>query len=105
MAGDNAHHLDPQWGDLVMRELPAMYQAGRVTMHEDMRFVYAATFFAVGEQLKKGVTSAAIRQQTSRVLRSVDKSARPAREKEHFAALFARAVADAIAGRPPCVLH
>jgi hypothetical protein len=59
----------------------------------------------VGEELKRGAPPDAIREQTSQILRTIDETDRSTYDKEHFAALFARAVADAIEGRPPCMLH
>jgi hypothetical protein len=67
--------------------------------------VYASTFFAVGEELKRGATAQAIREQTSEILRYIDESDRSLYDKEQFAALFARAVDDALEGRAPCILH
>ncbi len=101
--GDSTTDIDPAWVDVFMKSLPAMYRTGVLTGNEE--FVYASTFFSVGEELKRGAPVAAIRRQTSQILRSVDETDRSAYEKEHFAALFARAVDDAIEGRPPCILH
>ena len=95
--------LDPIWVDVFMKTLPAMYRTGILAGNEE--FVYASTFFSVGEELKRGAPVDAVRQQTSRILRAVDETDRSAYEKEHFAALFARAVDDAIEGRPPSILH
>jgi hypothetical protein len=96
---------DPEWADVVMKLLPDLYRSGEVTGNDDCVFVYAATFAAVGVELKRGATAGAVREQTSRVLQYIDEMDRPAYDKEHFAALFARAVDDALAGRAPCVLH
>ena len=97
------HDIEPGWVDVVMKFLPKMYQTGVLTGNEE--FVYASTFFAVGEELKRGATAEAVREQTSQILRAIDGTDRSAYDKEHFAALFARAVDDALEGRPPCVLH
>jgi hypothetical protein len=97
--------IDPEWADVVMKILPTMFRLGGVTGGDDFVFVYANTFFAVGEELKRGVTAEMIREHAKRILRYIDDTDRPAYDKEHFAALFARAVDDAIEGRPPCVLH
>ncbi len=97
--------IDPAWADVVMKILPEMYRSGDVTGDDDSVFVYANTFFAVGAELKRGATAEAIREQTTQVLKYIDETDRPTYDKEHFAALFARAVDDAIEGRPPCVLH
>jgi len=97
------HDIDPGWVDVVMKFLPKMYRTGVLTGNEE--FVYASTFFAVREELKRGATAGAVRQQTSQILRSIDETDRSPYDKEHFAALFARAVDDALEGRLPCVLH
>jgi hypothetical protein len=97
------HDIDPACVDVVMKSLPQMYRTGVLTGNEE--FVYASTFFAVGEELKRGATAEAIRHQRSQILRSIDETDGSAYDKEHFAALFARAVDDALEGRPPCVLH
>ena len=99
------YDIDPEWIDVVMKVLPNMYRSGNVTGDDDSVFVYANTFFAVGMELKRGATVKAIREQTTRVLKYIDETDRPLYDKEHFAALFARAVDDAIEGRPPYVLH
>jgi hypothetical protein len=95
--------IDPRWVDVVMKSLPKMYRTGVLTGNEE--FVYASTFFSVGHELKRGATAGAIRQQRSQILRYIDESDRSPHDKEHFAALFARAVEDALEGRPPCILH
>jgi hypothetical protein len=102
---DPIHFVDPEWGDVVMKILPQMYRTGDVTGNDHCVFVYATTFAAVGVELKRGATVEEVREQTSRILRYIDETDRPAYDKEHFAALFARAVDDAIEGRAPCVLH
>jgi hypothetical protein len=94
---------EPRWVDVVMKTLPRMYRAG--DLHGNDEFVYATTFFAVGVELGRGATAQAIRLQRSRILRSIDETDRPAHDKEQFAAVFARAVDDALEGRPPCILH
>jgi hypothetical protein len=101
--GNSTSDIEPGWVDVVMKSLPAMYRTGVLTGNEE--FVYASTFFSVGEELKRGAPAEAIRQQTSQILRAIDEMDRSAYDKEHFAALFARAVDDAIEGRPPCILH
>jgi hypothetical protein len=106
MTTGNAIHdmaADPGWVDVAMKCLPRMYRTGVLTGNEE--FVYASTFFAVGEELKRGATSEAIREQASRILQYVDETDRSAYDKEYFAALFARAVDDALEGRSPCMLH
>jgi hypothetical protein len=100
-----AQIADPEWCDAVMRILPVMYRLGEVTGNDDSVFIYATTFFAVHEQLKRGATDAAVRLQRSRILEYVDRTDRSDRDKEQFAAPFARAVDDALAGRSPCVLQ
>jgi hypothetical protein len=102
---DPIHDGDPEWTDVVMKVLPEMYRTGDVTGHDDGVFVYASTFAAVDDELKRGATAEAVREQTSQILRDIDRTDRPTYDKEHFAALFARAVDDALAGREPCVLH
>jgi hypothetical protein len=101
---DPIQGVHPAWTDVVMKILPRMYQTGDVT-GGDCVFVYATTFAAVDVELKRGATVEAVRNQTSEILRYIDGTDRPDYDKEHFAALFARAVDDAIAGRLPCVLH
>jgi hypothetical protein len=104
MFPDNTtHDINPGWVDVVMKHLPEMYRTGVLTGNEE--FVYATTFFAVGEELKRGATAQEIRQQMSQILRYIDETDRSPYDKEHFAALFARAVDDALECRPPCVLH
>jgi hypothetical protein len=97
--------VDPEWTDVVLKILPGLYREGDVSGDEDSDFVYAATFVAVGVELKRGATPEAVRQQRSQILRDIDATDRPVYDKEHFAAIFARAVDDALAGREPCVLH
>jgi hypothetical protein len=97
------HDIDPGWVDVVMKKLPKMYRTGVLTGNEE--FVYASTFFSVGMELKRGATVEAVRQQRSQILRSIDRTDRSVYDKELFAALFARAVDDALEGRPPCILH
>jgi hypothetical protein len=96
---------EPEWCDVVMRNLPRMYQLGEVNGHDDCVFVYATTFFSVKAELRRGATDEEVRQQRSRILQSIDGTDRSDRDKEQFAAPFARAVDDAIAGRSPCVLQ
>jgi len=105
ISNDPIHSVDPEWADVVMKTLPRMYQKGDVTGNDDCVFVYASTFAAVGVELKRGATVEAVREQTSQILRYIDGTDRPPYDKEHFAALFARAVNDALAGRAPCILH
>jgi hypothetical protein len=102
---DPIRSVEPEWTDVVMKILPQMYRAGEVTGNDDCVFVYATTFAAVGVELLRGAPLEAVREQRSRILRYIDGTDRPAYDKEHFAALFARAVDDALAGREPCVLH
>ena len=94
---DAIHSIDPEWADVAMKILPQMYRAGDVTGN-DCVFVYATTFSAVGAELKRGATAEAIREQTSRILRYIDGADRPGYDREHFAALFARAVDDGARG-------
>jgi hypothetical protein len=96
---------EPEWCDVVMRNLPRMYQLGEVNGHDDCVFVYATTFFSVKAELRRGATDEEVRQQRSRILQSIDGTDRSDRDKEQFAAPFARAVDDAIEGRSPCVLQ
>jgi hypothetical protein len=98
-------NVEPEWADAVMTILPRMYRTGDVTGNDDCVFVYATTFAAVGAEIKRGAPVDAVREQKSRILRDIDGTDRPAYDKEHFAAIFARAVDDALAGREPCVLH
>jgi hypothetical protein len=100
-----AQIADPEWCDVVMRILPVMYRHGEVSGSDDCVFVYATTFFAVHEQLRRGATDEAVRQQRSRILQYIDRTDRSDHEKEQFAAPFARAVDDALEGRSPCVLQ
>jgi len=97
--------IDPEWSDVVMRILPEMYRQGEVTGKDDWILIYATTFFSVEEELRRGATHEAVREQTSQILRYIDGTDRPDHDKEHFGALFARAVDDALEGRSPCVLH
>jgi len=96
---------EPKWCDVVMRNLPRMYELGEVNGHDDCVFVYATTFFSVREELRRGATDEEVRQQRSRILQSIDGTDRSDHDKEQFAAPFARAVDDAIEGRSPCVLQ
>jgi hypothetical protein len=105
ISNDTVHSIDPEWADVAMNILPQMYRTGDVTGNDDCVFVYATTFSAVGAELKRGATAQAIREQTRRILQYIDGTDRPGYDKEHFAALFARAVDDALEGRSPCVLH
>jgi hypothetical protein len=100
-----ARHVGPEWTDVVMKVLPALYCSGGVTGYDDSDFIYAATFTAVGAELKRGATPEAVREQRSRILHEIDGTDRPIYDKEQFAATFARAVDDALTGREPCVLH
>lgn len=97
--------FDPAWCDVVMRVLPKMYRLGEVSGTDHCVFVYATTFFSVREELRRGATDDAVRQQRSRILRYIDRTNRPEHDKEQFAGPFARAVEDALEGRPPCVLQ
>ena len=45
---------EPEWCDVVMRNLPRMYQLGEVTGHDDYVFVYATAFFSVKEEPQEG---------------------------------------------------
>jgi hypothetical protein len=96
---------DPDWCDAVMRILPRMYRLGQVTGTDDFVFVYVTTFFSVREQLRRGATDSAVRHQMSRILRYIDGTDHSDLDKEQFASPFARAVDDALQGRPPCVLQ
>jgi hypothetical protein len=96
---------DPDWCDVVMRVLPRMYRLGQLSGHDDYLFVYTSTFFSAKEELRRGAPQKDLRGQTSRILRYIDRSHRSEHDKELFAAPFARAVDDAIEGRPPCVLQ
>ncbi len=89
--------------DVVMKELPEMFCS--LGFAGDEEFVYGVTYFAVQEEQRRGATAAEIREQTSQILRRVDATDRPTHDSEVFAALFARAVNDALEGRAPCVLH
>ena len=51
---DPIHGFNPEWTDVVMQILPSLYQGGKVTADDDSVFVYAATFAAVGVQVKRG---------------------------------------------------
>jgi hypothetical protein len=95
--------IDPECVDVVMQELPKMYRTeGLPTDHW---LVYGLAYHAAREELRRGATAAEIRGQTSRILRYIDQSDRDLYDKEHFAAIFARAVEDALQGRAPCILH
>jgi hypothetical protein len=96
---------DPEWCDVVMRVLPTMYRLGEVNGNDDCIFVYATTFYSVKEELRRGATDEAVREQRTRILEYIDETDRPDHDKEQFAAPFARAVDDALAGREPCVLQ
>jgi hypothetical protein len=96
---------DPDWCDVVMRTLPAMYLRGEVNGADGTLFVYATTFFSVKEEMRRGATHDAVRNQKSQILRDIDGSDRADREKEQFAGPFARAVDDALSGREPCILQ
>ena len=102
---DPIQAVDPEWTDVIMKILPQMYRTGDVTGNDDCIFVYATTFAAVGAELMRGAPLEAVRSQKSRILRFIDGTDRPDYDKEHFAAIFARAVDDVLAGREPCVLH
>jgi hypothetical protein len=99
-----AHDVQPEWSDVVMKALPVMYRLGELNGIDDCVFVYATVFFSVKEELRRGAPDHAIRQQARSILRYIDTSDRPENDKEQFAAPFARAVEDALEGRPPCVL-
>jgi hypothetical protein len=94
---DPNHSVDPEWADVVMEILPCLYRTG----DDDSAFVYAATFVAVGVELERGARADVVRERTDRVLQHIDGTDRPSPEKKRFAALFARAVDDALAGRAP----
>jgi hypothetical protein len=96
---------DPEWADVVMKTLPGLYVSGHITGGDDFVFVYATTFFAVGQELQHGATAGQVRAQLSELLRFIDESGWSTHDKELFAALVARAADDAIEGRAPCVLH
>jgi hypothetical protein len=96
---------DADWCDVVMRVLPRMYRLGHVSGHDDYYFVYATTFFSAKEELRRGALQKDVRRQKTRILRYIDRSHRSEHDKELFAAPFARAVEDAIEGRPPSVLQ
>jgi hypothetical protein len=96
---------DPEWCDVVMRTLPTMYVRGEVNGIDDALFIYATTFFSVKEEVRRGATHEAVRQQKCRVLRDIDGTDRSDHEKEQFAGPFARAVDDALSGRSPCILQ
>jgi hypothetical protein len=95
--------IDPECVDVVMKELPKMYCAEGLPA--DHGLVYGLAYHSACEELRRGATAAEIRSQTTRILRYIDQSDRDPYDKEQFAALFARAVGDALEGRPPCVLH
>jgi hypothetical protein len=96
---------DPHWCDAVMKFLPRMYRLGQVSGRDDYLFVYATTFYSVGEELRRGATDDEIRRQRSQILQDIDRVHRPEYDKELFAAPFARAVDDALEGRSPCALQ
>ena len=96
---------EPEWCDVVMRTLPKMYQLGKVNGNDDCVFVYATTFFSVKEELRRGATDEAVREQKTRILERIDETDRSDHDKEQFAAPFSRAVEDALEGRSPCVLQ
>jgi hypothetical protein len=96
---------DPEWCDVVMRTLPAMYQRGEVSGIDDSLFIYTTTFFSVIEEVRRGATHEAVRHQKSRVLQDIDGTDRSDYDKEQFAGPFARAVDDALSGRSPCILQ
>lgn len=100
-----AQTTEPEWSDVVMRVLPKMYRLGEMNGSDDSVFVYTTTFFSVKAELRRGATDEAVRQQRSRILQYVDGADRSDRDKEQFAAPFARAVDDALEGRSPCVLQ
>jgi hypothetical protein len=104
-ANDAFRSISSDWADTFMKLLPELYQSGNVTGSEDFVFVYTTTFFAAGEKLHRGTTAREVRAETSRLLQSIDETEQPVHDKELFAALVARAVDDAIEGRPPCLLH
>jgi hypothetical protein len=104
MITDNpGKHISPECVDVVMRELPEMFCT--LGYAGDEEFVYGVTFFAVHEERRRGATPDEIRQQTSQILLRIDQTDRPAHDAELFAALFARAVDDALEGRDPCALN
>jgi hypothetical protein len=96
-----AGRSDPIWCDVVMRDLPAMYRRGDVNGLDDSVFVYTVTLFSVREELRRGATPEAVREQRSRVLRYIDGTDRPDYDKEQFAGPFARAVDDALSQAGP----
>jgi hypothetical protein len=96
---------EPDWCDVVMRNLPRMYRLGEVGGMEHCVFVYATTFFSVKEERRRGATDEAIRRQRSRILKYIDETDRSDHDKEQFAGPFARAVDDALEGRPPCLFQ
>jgi hypothetical protein len=95
--------IDPECVDVVMKELPEMYCAEGLPGNESL--VYALVYHAAREELRRGATAVEIRGQASRILRYIDQADRDVYDREQFAALFARAVGDALDGRAPCVLH
>ena len=98
-------NIDPEWSDIVMRSLARMYRRGEVNGFDDSLFIYANTFFSVKEEVRRGATPEAVRDQKSRVLEDIEGTDRPDHDKEQFAGPFARAVDDALAGRSPCMLQ
>ena len=106
MNPDTAFQTDePQWCDVVMRTLPGMYLRGELSGSDDCLFVYATTFFSVKEEMRRGATHEAVRDQKSRILHDIDGTDRADYDKEQFAGPFARAVDDALSGRAPCILQ
>jgi hypothetical protein len=95
--------IEPQCVDVVMKELPEMYRTEGLPCNEWL--IYGLAYHSAREELRRGATPAEIREQTSRILRYIDQSDRDLYDKEQFAALFARAVDDALDGRAPCLLH
>jgi hypothetical protein len=102
---NRTHTYDPEWEDAVMRMLPRMYRNGQVSGRNACLFVYVTTFFSAKEELRRGATHHQMRRQRRRILRYIDQVQRSEHDKELFAAPFARAVDDAIAGRSPCILQ
>jgi hypothetical protein len=104
MNGHNPiQHISPECVDVVMKELPEMYCSTCAAGNEE--FIYGVTYFAVREELRRGATAGEIRTQRSQILRHIDRTGQAYHDDELFAALFARAVDDALEGRSPCVLH
>jgi hypothetical protein len=82
-----------------------MYLRGEVNGAGSSLFVYATTFFSVKEEIRRGASHEAVQDQKSRILKDIDGTDRADHDKEQFAGPFARAVDDALSGRPPCVLQ